>query len=254
MDNREIFAHYTTILDNLIDDYNFFRFYFQSSYSLDEDIVGEYEEGYFREENIDIRFGVSRGCIIDHNFPYVVKFDLDEEQGIYKGTCENEVMIYEAAKLAGFEKYLCEPIYLGEYVRTFEFYPYNEIIRHIDDFYGFNENDFTEKLYYAMDEGLNTKTITVNIPLYAYPRARKYFLKFDYSNEAKNEVIQNGSPLTERSSAIGCAFIEEYGKMAFKEFSEFLEEYEVNDIHSGNIMSLNGHLIITDFSGYNEDE
>lgn len=249
MNSREVFAHYITILDNLIDDYNFFRFYFQSPYSLDENIVGEYEEGYLKEENIDIRFGASRGCIIDYNFPYVVKFDLDGEQG----ACENEVKTYETAKLAGFERYLCEPIYLGDYIRTFEFYPYTEIVCNNVFFNNFNENDFTEELYYAMDEGLNTKTITICIPLYAYPRAEKYSAKIDYSHEVKNEVRKSHSPLAERSSTIGCAFIDEYGLMAFKEFSDFLEEHKVNDLHSGNIMSLNGHLIITDFSGYNFD-
>ena len=65
-------------------------------------------------------------------------------------------------------------------------------------------------------------------------------------------VSKSNSPLIERGNDIGYAFAERYGEEEFLELSEFLEEENINDLHSSNIMERNGNLILTDYAGYND--
>ena len=108
-----IFNHFKNILDDLIDESNFFKYYFQAPTSLDEDVYWEdWEEcEAIYSNSTSIRFGASRGCLIDDTYDYVVKFDLTESDE--SPTCSDEVLIYDAAAQNGLERFFAKPIYLG---------------------------------------------------------------------------------------------------------------------------------------------
>ena len=99
------------------------------------------------------------------------------------------------------------------------------------------------------------KELVIRFPLYAYPRAKRYefFKKEEEQNISLVDFVsKSNSPLIERGNDIGYAFAERYGEEEFLELSEFLEEENINDLHSGNIMERNGNLILTDYAGYND--
>ena len=250
---EQIFKHFSFILDELISDYNFFEYYFQNPYSLDEDILGEYEGGIFANCSLDIRFGASRGCIIDNCYDYVVKFDFPDR--VECACCEDEVNIYNDAISLGFEKYLAKPLFIGTYTKTIKTYTMSDIESNIIDFYGFDEEEFSDKLQTAVDNwDMEKQEVTIEIPLYAYPRAEKY--KFPYvTNEESDRFIANlpdTSPLLERSASVAVAFVKEYGEEEFEKFSNFLCEMNVNDLHAGNIMKVGDKLVLTDYCGFHD--
>ena len=203
-------------------------------------------------------FGTTRGCLVDETYDWVVKFDLDE--AAEHGTCDDEVNFYDHAVQNCLEKYFAQPIYLGLYTRSFKFYDWSEIDEIFEGVYLFDETWFNDKLQDIIDlDNLVKREITVRVPLYAYPRAKRY----DFYNhvreqgDSKNEelfkmISKSNSPLTEKSRNIGYVFAERYGEEEFFRLSEFLCEMEINDLHSGNIMEVNGELVITDYSGYRD--
>ena len=72
------FEHYKRVLDDLIAENEFFRFYFQSPYTLMDRDNGLMREDYnCGNHNIEMFFGVTRGCIVDADYDEVVKFNLD---------------------------------------------------------------------------------------------------------------------------------------------------------------------------------
>ena len=100
VDKSLIYEHFAAILDKLMEE-SYFKYYFQTPWSLEDDIE--------ISDTISIKYGASRGCIIDRDFPYVVKFDLyiDRENEI--GTfCKKEIDTYEVARRANFSNYLVE--------------------------------------------------------------------------------------------------------------------------------------------------
>lgn len=251
---EQIFKHFSHILDELISEYNFFQYYFQCPYSIDEDILGEYEGGIFANYSLDMRFGASRGCIIDNCYDYVVKFDFPDQ--IEYASCDEELGIYEMAESLGFEKYLARPIYLGNYKKTIHTYTHRDVTDNIIDFYGFNEEEFSDKLQMAVDNwDLEQEEITIEIPLYAYPRAEKYKFPKVESEESSRFIASHSdtSPLLERSTAVAMAFVKEYGEEEFEKFSEFLYERNINDLHTSNIMKIGDHLVLTDYCGFHSN-
>lgn len=258
METTTIFNHFKNILDDLIDESNFFKYYFQYPFSLEEDICWEDWEEFdsLYSNSTSLRFGATRGCLIDDTYDWVVKFDLDE--AMEHGTCDDEINFYEHAAQNHLEKYFAQPIYLGKYSKTFKFYDWCDIYEIFNGSPFFNENWFMDKLQEIINNyDLTKKEITVTIPLYAYPRAERYdFYQHDYemsqNQEALKKVSNSNSPLMERNSRIGFIFAEKYGEEEFFRLSEFLEEMSIDDLHSGNVMEINGELIITDYSGYRD--
>ena len=246
-----IFNHYKNILDELLSESNFFKYYFQAPTSLEEDIYWEdWEEECHTlfDNSISIRFGATRGCFIDDTYDYVVKFDLDEAQE--NGSCSDEILIYDAAAQNGLEKFFAQPIYLGTYTKKIKFYTYSDLYDYFECPEFFDETFFCKKLQSMIEEyNMEKEEITISIPLYAYPRAERY----NFGHHSDEEVSSfrathsDVSPLLERSTSVGIAFVKEYGEEVFEKLSEFLLDHKVNDLHSGNVMSYQNHLILTDY-------
>ena len=111
MDRKDVFQHYSEILDDLIDNSEFFQIYFQACYTLDEDMK--------LKNFLKLCTGISRGCLVDSTYDYVVKFNL----GQYSA-CDKEISIYEDAVYYHVNKFFAEPIYIGTYQKSFNSYRY----------------------------------------------------------------------------------------------------------------------------------
>jgi len=251
-----IFNHYKNILDELLSESNFFKYYFQVPTSLCEDICWEDWEEECRalfDNSTSIRFGATRGCFIDDTYDYVVKFDLPEAQE--NGSCSDEVLIYDAAVQNDLEKFFAQPIYLGTYTKKIKFYPYSDLYDYFDCPEFFDETFFCKKLQSMIEEyDMEKEEITISIPLYAYPRAERH--EFHVYEEDQDEIYRSisrsNSPLVEREAGIGYAFVSLYGEEVFDALTEFCDEHEINDLHTGNVMEVNGELIFTDYCGYRD--
>lgn len=251
-----IFNHYKNILDELLSESNFFKYYFQAPTSLEEDICWEdWEEECCAlfDNSTSIRFGATRGCFIDDTYDYVVKFDLDEAQE--NGSCFDEVLIYDAAAQNGLERFFAQPIYLGTYTKKIKFYSYYDLCEEFEDFGCFDESAFCEKLQFIIEAyDIEKREITINIPLFAYPRAERH--EFHVYEKDRDEIYysvsRSNSPLVEREAGIGYAFVSLYSEEVFDALTEFCDEHKINDLHTGNVMEINGELIFTDYCGYRD--
>lgn len=247
-----IFNHFKNILDELIDESNFFKYYFQYPTSLDEDIYWEdWEEcEAIYSNSTSIRFGASRGCLIDDTYDYVVKFDLTN--GDEAPTCSDEVLIYDAAAQNGLERFFAKPIYLGTYTKKIKFYAWSY---DIENPYCFDEDYIAKSIQELIDNyDTHKEEIEIKIPLYAYPKAERheFHVYEEDQDETYRSVSHSNSPLVEREAGIGYAFISMYGEDVFDALTEFCDEHNINDLHTGNVMELNGELIFTDYCGYPE--
>lgn len=255
-----IFNHFKNILDELIDETNFFKFYFQNPSSLEQDVCWEDWEKFesLYSNSTSLRFGATRGCLIDDTYDWVVKFDLDE--AAEHGACSDEIIFYDYASQNRLEKYFAQPIYLGKYSKIFKFYNWRDICEIFDgDCPFFDEVWFVDKLQETIDNyDLTKEEITITLPLYAYPRAEPYDFcqRSNYeagqNPEALKKISASNSPLIERNTRIGFIFAGKYGEEEFFRLSEFLEEMNINDLHACNVMEVNDELIITDYSGYRD--
>ena len=253
MDKKEIFQHYSRILDNMLDESLFFDTYFQSCYSM-EDIEGSIDDAAV-PEGLDIRFGVSRGCLIDNDYDYVVKFDIDfDNDG--GSICEREIEFYREAARKGLEKYFASAAYIGTYTKTITFYNIEEIERNLD-WIDYNPTDFDEAFMRAEDNFGELLPITISIPLYAYPKADSYC----YSNlieeeeeRCKSIARSSDSPLRRRNLQIAMEFIHLYGEDEYDRLSDFLELCDINDLHYKNMGFIDGNLVIIDYGGYHSGD
>lgn len=256
MDKEKIFNHFSAILDNMLDNSLFFCTYFQCPSSLDK-IIGK-EEDKAVPENISIYFGISRGCIIDKNFDYVVKFDIESDD-FGDSISAREVELYHMAKNNNLEKYFAPAVFIGEYVKTISFYHYSDLERYVD-WYEYNPQIFDEDFADNEEKFGKLKNITISIPLYAYPKANGYiYSKLNWKEEEdcfiKAKSIK--SPLRLRQIQIAMEFIYKYGMPEYERLSSFMRENHINDLHRDNFGNLNGNIVAIDYGGfhsYDDDE
>lgn len=249
MEATMIFNHYKNILDELIDESDFFKNYFQNPISLDEDIYGEEWTGVeaLFANAINICFGATRGCLIDSNYDYVVKFDLDESE---YGSCDDEIRIYNIAKERHLEKFFLRPRFIGVYERKIHYYHFSNICDRLD------YNYFYESFSTDVEERLKEcdcvkEEILIRIPLYAYPRAERYeYPNVDEQIQDSYSKTYSGSPLAERSSLVAFAIEKEYGRNEAYRLSDFLYDFNINDLHTGNLMAYCGKPCFSDYCGY----
>ena len=247
MNKQEIFAHYSAIIDDLIDRSMYFSTYFQNPFYLESNIYGcNYE---YLPSNIDICDGATRACIIDENYDYVVKFDTNEDN--YGSACEREEQIYSNAIAYALERYFNEIVFIGYYQRTIEFYPFYQIEQNCD-FYGYDEDAFDEEIM-AHEDDMTIMPIVISIPLYACRRAEEYDCG-PVDNELAQQARKVASPLRNRNICVATAFIRNYGMDEYEALSQFALENEINDLHIGNIGEVDGSLVIIDFAGYHDGE
>ena len=90
--------------------------------------------------------------------------------------------------------------------------------------------------------------------LYAYPRAIS-FSSSQYKGLSKEEKkITAASPLAERSEYIAAAFIQDWGIEKFELLSDFCKEWDINDIHNGNVGIVDGKIVLIDYAGFHSGD
>lgn len=236
VDKSEIFSHYSKVLDQLLT-HDFFKTYFQAPYSIDESVY---------VDNIELHCGATRGCIIGYDYDYVVKYDI---VGNY---CEQEVNIYEAAEDAGLNQYLAEPMYIGTYTKQFQFYSSRQIETEMT-WYDYDEEDFNNR-FKKIQEDLTPCPVIIEIPLYAYPRADELQRGCGYSPESERSARSYTGPLRDKQLCVAASFIEEYGINECYRISDFFLDWDVGDLHLGNVGIINHHFCFIDYAGYHEED
>lgn len=248
MNKKAIFNHFSKILDNMIKDSLFFDTYLQRPFYLDDEFFdGENDD---LPDNIEVKTGVTRCCIIDRDYDYVVKFDIEEDD--YGSGCEREERFYNSACNEGLQDYFAEALYLGDYKKTFFFYNEEEVDRETAYF---GVEGFEESFLRAEREGRlgEIEEIEINIPLFAYPRARAYVARIvTDEEESSKEISSIKSPLSKRNRCIAADFIKEYGFEEYKRFSDFSISQGINDVHTNNVGYINGRLVLIDYAGFHE--
>ena len=234
MDNQAIFQHYSQILDKILDTSEFFQMYFQSCYILDDDLDIAL--------NTKISTGVSRGCLIDQDYDYVVKFPLHDSSN-----CERETMIFQDAVNNHLDNFFIQPTFIGTYQKTISAYKIDDIADTIE---WYTEEDFNSQLP-LIQEKYKKQIVTIRLKFFAYKRADtcndETFMRYSIDDE---EYAENStSPLREYNLAIAAAFIADYGPDEYERLTVFLYEWDINDIHFGNVGEIDNHIVIIDYAG-----
>lgn len=229
MNKAEVFRHYSSILDYLIDNYDFCKLYFQNPISLDCELV---------DEVTSLLCGASRGCLVTDGCDWVVKFDLED-----KCYCEKEVDLYEAAMEEGLENFLAEPVYIGTYFKKIEYYAWDYDYR--------DEIEYADSFDKEFEYSGEWEEVKIELPLYAYPYAAS--MRFPYVSLKEVQAIKK-SPLTERNQVVGYTFQKNYKEKELDAFINFLEEHKINDLHCGNVGEVGGKPVLIDYAGYDDYE
>ena len=232
MERREIFEHFSQLLDNMMRDNEFWKIYFQSPYTL----INENDIPY------PLRFGISRGVYIDDSFPYIIKWQLtgDDQE------CSQEEYVYNQACGHHLEQYFAEPTYLGTYYRnviTFSMDDYSEMS---NDSYYPKDSEFNSTIITMEEFGYERSSQQISVHLWAYPRAHSYpWQQHDLrSVKVSDEICYDVWRLP-----VAQLFTLLLGEDKTIELYQFLEENEVNDVHELNVMELDGRPVITDYAG-----
>lgn len=175
----------------------------------------------FENRGINVSYGegATKGCFIFNNF--VLKFNLEDNQSNNFEDCiGRELEIYNKAKERGLEKILVPtyPFYTNNYGITF--IKQQKISCSIGDQSGKKRKENINKC----------KNIISNEIVY---KVKKGFYKRTCSN---NQWLARA--------------IQIYGKKFMKEFEHFTHEYQINDLHYGNIGYIGKLPVILDFSGF----
>lgn len=245
MDKKAVFNHYSEILDRLLDESDFLKFYLQSPYFLEGKV--------FIDDVIRFCYGATRGCFIDDNYDYVVKFDIEtDDDG--ESCCEREVEIYDRAKAKGLDGYFCEAEYLGTYTHSFKFYTFEAM----ESAFGCcpdGWDDFDGLFMDNLDDFGEIKTICVSLPLYGYRRAE---IIPGPTNKFCDEVVKSIRSPFKGNYDVATRFYYEYGWDEYVAFSRFALRNRINDLHEWNVGYINNKMCLIDYAGfhdmYNEEE
>ena len=235
MDNEEIFRHYSAILDNLLRE-DYWRYYFQYPFRR------EYGDWLDDDCSLMITNGYSRGCIIDNNCEWVVKFNLPHS---YQGNaCDCEVSFYKDAKKNCLANCFVECNFIGVYRKKIHYF-------RADDLYALYPSlDYCEWIDEAATK-FNMEDIVIEVPLYAYRRAEESSIPWSLNKEDCVLGDSIHSPIAEAHVEVAVALWKNWGEQVFNRFDAFCRTHGIDDLHSGNIGEIDGHLVVLDYAGYN---
>lgn len=249
-----VFKHYCNMIDNLIDTDEMFPFLFQNPRDFCEEF---YNENYcFMPHNVSLTFGATRFCIVDENYPFVVKVEYsDHEESFDTGFCEREIFFYEKAREENFDRYFTEVQFLGYYRRMVLAYKLETVLNYYNEDGLYEDEKFRKALSAMEEDNVEKEMVEIALPLYGYERADTFCTRsLNRREEDYYRTLSPSSPLSERDTSIAARFIEDYGEEEFFDFSEFLERYEIGDIHGGNVGVINDRIVIFDYASFPYDE
>ena len=195
-------------------------------------------------DDVVMCFGATRCAIVDRNYPYVVKFTVCNDSRV-EDPCAREEERYEEAVNAGLSHLFCECQYLGVYEKQYRWFDYDDVIAEagcVDE----KDNELWKRIPYKMEN------VIVRIALYGYEKAQEfeYSIGEKFTEEEKYICAHNNSPVTERMYYLGVYVLRQYGEKTFDMLCDFCNEWDINDIHGGNVGWIEGKLVLTDYAGY----
>ena len=244
MNKKEIFNHYSEILDTMLENSIWFDAFFQNPSDFDDSLMPKEDIPC----GITVASGATRTCIIDSDCDWVVKFDINDDD--YGEACQRELNIYRDAREKHLDRYFTEVQYVGTYTRYINFYDIADLERWTN-VYCQDKDEFIADLT-RHEEDMEVQQILISLPLYAYRRATGYNFTTTVTAPMREQIKRVGSPLRSRNIVIAAEFIARYGFSEYVKFSRFGLEWEINDVHMGNIGDVNGDMVLIDFAGFHD--
>ena len=236
MDKKAVFNHYYKLLDDLREDSLAFQNFLYWCNT---------EEEYWRFDSSLVSCGATRAALIDNEYPYVVKWDIDYDTW-GDSSCEREVAIYNEAKNCGLQRYFTEATYLGEYRRVVRGYNL-EYEYHAD----MNNEEYMEEVERCDCE---EQEFVISISLYGYEYADcGSILDCESTPALREQLHKYKSPLCERNLSVGMNFLVSYGEEEFEKLTDFCCNFNINDLHAGNVGYIGDNIVIVDFGSYHCD-
>lgn len=240
--------HFISILNQMIENNKFFAFYFQSPFSLEDNEGMAWD--YNVPRNISFYSGATRAVISDSEWDEVVKFDLDTYESEVS-PCAAEAAVYEAAINARLAQCFVKPRFIGTYVKTIKAYPVSLFENCDDECLDLTEDGFIDKVEELGYDEDDMREVTIRLPLYAYEKATNIGCTCDEYEDEEGQIAQSyDSPLTERAEEVAASFVHEYGEGLYAELSSFLREWDINDLHCGNVGWIGDRFVLIDYAGY----
>ena len=236
MDRKKVFEYYSSILDEKAQDYSVFKSFLTNPSCCYYDSDADFGD-------LHVVCGATRAALITDDYNYVVKIDIDTDEG---GDCisERELAIWKMVADSHLAQCFTEIEFLGYYVRHWNWYAFHTEEVMLD----WNEDEFEK---YVAEQGYEKEYVTISIPLYGCEKADTDTFHYPNSSlEVKEYVETHASPLCERCKDIAEAFIMDYGYEIYEELTDFCYESGVNDIHKGNIGYIDNKIVLLDFGGY----
>lgn len=247
-----VFNHYSKILDNLLTD-STFAFVFQEP----REFSADFDSFFYKKmpDNLFLCFGASRFCLIDDNYPFVVKVDYSnpiEYFPDFPSFCEKERYICSKAQERNFDKYLTEVKFLGTYRKVIKTYELADIDRYYSsyDLVDFDYASYVEALEEMERDGIEQREVEIVLPLYGYEKVDIITLNPKLNSREREYYRSFNSPLSEVAVGVIVRFIEDYGLEEYYDFNEFLQEFNIHDIHAGNVGEIYGKIVILDYASY----
>lgn len=226
MDKQAVFEHYCKVLDDARESSMLFSSLLIYSYNMEDMHLGD----------ITVECGATRATVIDPDYDYVVKFDINNAQN----ASEREANVYEHAVQDGMAQYFAEISYLGRYEREIVYFDCDSLYSGMSDEEFWNEVD-----------GLEPRTMHISFPLYGCKKASCDWRHYGYTTLVeRNFFLNKKSPLSERSTDVAVAFLRDYGKDEYERLADFCEYYGINDLHDGNVGDIDGKIVLIDYGSY----
>lgn len=178
-------------------------------------------------EGIDLPEGMHYGCgasrivVWDSNHDYVIKFGISEDDDKY---CDHEVELYEKAVEEGVADQFGWCAYIGEF--------YGRKI-YAMEFLECNYDGFDDESYqwgyerYCSEEDLDSDA----------EESKRKFSNAYWGSELHNELVFEW-------------FEQQLPLFVAKAFDRFINKYQIEDIHPGNIGRRGTDLVLCDYAGW----
>ena len=232
----EIFRHYSAILDQMLQE-DYWKFYFQEPFQR------EYGEWLDDNKTLLITNGCSRGCIVDENYNWVVKFNLCDTYDC--DACNRELSYYNDAKLFNLNMCFSECHFIGTYRKKIHYF-------NASDIFILNPSlDNDEWIEFAATQ-YDMEDIVIEIPLYAYRKVEEAHIPWSLCREDCELGNKIRSPIADEHIEVAVALWKNWGEELFMRFDYFCRKHHIDDLHSSNVGEVDGHLVILDYAGYRE--
>ena len=215
-----ISSYYKDLLDFLYKEHGFDNFLASDS---EEDDFYYWRQSVPRSLPFEITNGASKGVIIDHSLPYVLKIPFNYYNDRARDYCELELENYLAAT---YIKEISDCFAWTDFLFTYRGYPIY-IMEKVECDGGKVENK-------AFNSSFNLYCKKHSLLASDKTKATFQSVFYRYDNEARMDAL----------------LIEQIGKKNSKIFWEFCDNNDINDLHDDNWGFRGDKLVLVDYSGY----